>query len=283
VRPPDAVIIGAQKAATTGLLRTLERHPRVAVPRAAEATALHWGKERWDEWVREQEQGLEDMDAGSLLVAKLASAMYFSETLESIKDMNPAFKVIALLRHPVDRILSQYLYAVQHGLESRPVAVALAEDRVERSGEYRLRTYSEGSRYANAIERIDALFSPDDVLYVDFDTVHTSDGIAVVQRFLGIDDVPLESIRANVSRTPRSAALARADNSQLLRAAGRRIVPARWRGFVRGALQSVNATSKPPAKPSLGEGLRERIAAQHAPDTDAAQKVLAKDLSHWRR
>jgi hypothetical protein len=283
VRTPDAVIIGAQKAATTGLLRTLAQHPRVTVPRAAEVTALHSGRELWEDWVANQEPQLAQVATEDLLVVKLASAMYFSETLASIKQLNPAVRVVALLRHPVDRILSQYLYAVQHGLESRPVEQALDEDRVERSGDYRLRTYSEGSRYAQAIERIRSHFDPEQVLYVDFETAHARSGISAVENFLDLEDVGVEALRVNVSRAPRSATLARAETSTVLRTLGRRAVPARWRGAVRDSVQRWNASSTPPPKPRISEDLRGRLLERHAPDTTAAEGVLSKDLSHWRR
>lgn len=283
VRAPDVVIVGAQKAATTGLLRSLAQHPRVSVPRASEATVLHGDSIPWPDWVRQQEQQLTQVDEEGLLVVKLASAMYFPATVENIARLNPATRLVVSLRHPVDRILSQYMYAVQHGLESRPVEEALTEDVVQRSGSYRLRTYSEGSRYAKAVAAIRDHFDDDQVLYVDFATVHTPVGILAVERFLDLDDVAVPSLRVNVSHVPRSMALARVTRSSALRTVARRSVPARWRRRVRDLVQQWNASSKAPAKPAIAPGLRRQLLERHAVDTDAAEQVLNMDLSDWRR
>jgi hypothetical protein len=282
VRPPDVVIVGAQKAATTGLLRTLEQHPRVCTPRAQEATVLHFGGGRWDDWVREREPDLERADTDQVLLVKLASAMYFPDTLESIKRLNPAVRLVAVLRHPVDRMLSQYLYAVQHGLETRPVVEALEQDWVERSGEYRLRRYSEGSRYADSVDRIHVHFDRAQVLYVDFDIVHTSSCLASVQEFLAIEPLVAEAVRANESRTPRSAILAKMTSSRALKTVGRRAVPARWRGPVRESFRKWNAASAPPTKPLIPPKLREELLNRHGLDVAAAEDVLSKSLPHWR-
>jgi hypothetical protein len=281
VRPPDAVIIGAQKAATTGLLATLAQHPRVRVPQTQEATVLHAG-ERWESWVREREPHLAEVGADEVVLVKLASAMYFEDTLQSIKKLNPDVTLIAVLRHPVDRMLSQYLYAVQHGLESRPVEQALSADVVEKDDEYRLRTYSAGSRYAAAIGTISELYDPAQVLYVDFGTVHTPETLAEIQEFLGLEPTVTEAIRANESRAPRSAAVARAERSTVLKTLGRTIVPLRLRGRIREALRSWNASASAPEKPVLPDELRGSLLERHAPDTAAAEQVLGKELPAWR-
>jgi hypothetical protein len=281
VRPPDVVIIGAQKAATTGLLATLAQHHRVRVPQAQEATVLHSG-ERWESWVRDREPHLARVDADEVVLVKLASAMYFEDTLRSIRQLNPAVKLIAVLRHPVDRMVSQYLYAVQHGLESRPMDEALGADVVQKDDEYRLRTYSAGSRYADAIGTIREFFDPAQVLYVDFATVSTPQTLAAIQEFIGIDPVVTEAIRANESRAPRSAAVARAERSTTLKTVGRTVVPARLRAPIRAALRSWNASPTAPEKPALPEGLRRGFVERHAPDTAAAEQVLGKELPAWR-
>jgi hypothetical protein len=286
MRTPDSVIIGAQKAATTGLLRTLEQHPGVTVPPGRgptdETTALHSGSSGWQKWVEKENPDVGRVAASQVLLVKLASAMYFADTLDSIHQLNPAVKLLVLLRHPVDRMVSQYLYAVQHGLEGRSADRALEEDVVERPGEYRLQTYSEGSRYSSSIDKIFRRFDERQVLFVESDSLRTGACIPAVERFLGIDEIAIETRRVNESRTPRSSALARATQSTALKTLGRRILPATMRRRARTAMQAWNASSAPAMKPLIQPALRERLLDRHASDVDAAERVLSKDLPQWR-
>jgi hypothetical protein len=283
VRTPDVVIVGAQKAATTGLLQTLAQHPAVVTPRVQEATTLHTGPAGWGDWVRAYEPDLGNATHDHVLLVKLATAMHFPDTLETIKQLNPSVRLIAVLRHPVDRMLSLHRYATQHGMESRPAEEALRDDVVQRAPQWRLQTYSGGSCYAGAVAALRAVFVTEQLRFLNYDDASTSACLDGVQEFMGLPRVSLTPVRANESRSPRSGSVARATNSTVARALGRRVVPARWRETARDLVRSLNSTSAVRPDRPISAELRAQLLQRHAPDVDAAEEVLSTTLPAWRR
>jgi hypothetical protein len=281
VRLPHAVIIGAQKAATTGLHRTLARHPHVVALRAQEAGVLHQGAECWEWWLRSREPEVYAWPEGDLLLVKLATAMYFSDTLATIQELNGQARAIAILRHPVDRMLSLHRYATQRGLETRSPEQALQSDVVERARDWRLRGYSEGSRYASAIDRVVAAFGRR-ALFVDYADLQSGACLPACQDFLGLPRREIRSVRANESHEPRSVTLARASASSGLQRIAGVAVPARWRAGLRIRFEEWNSTSRPPRQAPISPQLRSELLDRHLPDVVAAEQVIARKLPLWR-
>jgi hypothetical protein len=280
VRLPHAVIIGAQKAATTGLYRTLATHPDVIVLRAQEAGILHRGADGWDSWLRGREPQVFGHPEQAL-VAKLATAMYFSDTLGTIRALNGRARVVAVLRHPVDRMLSLHRYAAQRGLETRSPENALRADIVEKADDWRLRSYSEGSRYAAAIDKVRRTFGGDS-LFVDYADVHSGACLPAIQDFLDLPRRDVQCVRANESNEPRSIALARASASPALQRFAGAAVPARWRAGLRSRFQEWNSTSRPSQQAPISAEFRSELIDRHLPDVLAAEEVTARELPLWR-
>jgi len=278
---PDAVIIGAQKAATTGLYDTLAGHPDVVALQVQEAVILHGDIGEWGGWLRRYEPRLTGAPEHGTLLAKLATAMYFDDTLANILAMNGRARVIAILRHPVDRMLSLHRYAVQRGLERRTPEDALRADDIEGAYDWRLSSYGEGSRYAAAIDRVRRLFA-ENALFVDYADVHSGACLPAIQRFLQLPSRDIPTVRANESRTPRSLALARAARLPAARTLARSAVPARWRDGVRDRFDTWNSTSSAPVQLPLPAALRAELVERHLGDVLAAEEALGKALPSWR-
>jgi hypothetical protein len=247
-----------------------------------EATTLHVGPADWPDWVRSYEPALGTASEGRIVLVKLATAMHFRDSLETIKALNADARVVGVLRHPVDRMLSLHRYATQHGLEQRSPEEALRDDVVQRAAHWRLNTYSGGSRYASAISMIRAIFDPDHVIFIDYAEASEPASVLALESFMGIDRVPLLPVRANESRQPRSGTVARATNAGLLRALGRLTVPARWRDNVRSSLHRWNASSAAPGQAAISADLRTELLERHAADVHAAEAVLGRPLPSWR-
>jgi hypothetical protein len=207
--------------------------------------------------------------------------MHFPDTLKTIASLNPAARVIVVLRHPVERMLSLHRYAVQHGLESRPAEDALRDDLVQRADRWRLQTYSGGSRYAEAIDHLHEVFSDDRVLFLKYPDVCAPAALRAAEQFLGLEPTALTPVHANESRARRSAAVARTANSHVARAVGRRVVPARWRETMRGFIESLNATRVAACRDPISAELRAELVRRHALDVLAAERVLDTRLRAW--
>jgi hypothetical protein len=246
-----------------------------------EAGILHRGAEAWDPWLKKREPQTYAQPEGPTLLAKLATAMYFDDTLSTIRSLNRDIKVITILRHPVDRMLSLHRYAVQRGLESRPTEEALRSDIVERARAWRLRSYSGGSRYASAIDRVRRTFG-EETLFLDYSEVQSTACLQRVHDFLGVPRCDLKPVRANESREPRSVTLARASASPLLQRIVKSAVPPPWRSSVKSRFTEWNSSRSLSKQPPISAEFRKELVRRHLHDILAAEDALARGLPSWR-
>jgi hypothetical protein len=104
-------------------------------------------------------------------------------------------KLIALLRDPVDRAISNYFHERRTGRETLPIVEAFAaeEARLARSadepGDHRVLAYRRRGVYAEQLARYYSLFSPGQLLALPSERLFTTPGPVVDQvcRFLGVD------------------------------------------------------------------------------------------------
>ena len=174
---PDFLIIGAQKAGTTALYAYLRRHPAITGPSWKEVSYFdrHYG--RGAAWYRGNFPNR--VRARGKLVGE-ASPSYIFHPLgpERVKALVPEARLVALVRHPVDRALSHYHHEVALGREPLRFEDALdaEEDRL-RGEEERLaadpsyfsrawwsHAYKSRGRYAEQLERWLAVFPREQLL-----------------------------------------------------------------------------------------------------------------------
>lgn len=144
---PNFVIIGAQKAGTTSLWRYLGRHPQVFMSRIKEPNffVAEIGWSRGIEWY--ESIFAPAADKGAAAVGEASPNYTMSPGLAGVPQRMagaiPDARLIYVLRHPVERMISSYLHALTHGSETLPIGRAL----VERP------QYADTSRYAMQIEQ----------------------------------------------------------------------------------------------------------------------------------
>lgn len=106
----DVMIIGAQKAGTTSLLRYLGEHPRcVAHPQKEFAYFLdstEYKNNYENAFVKYYSE--QNITEDSILIAKSASLSNNESAIRSLYEHNPNCELIFLLRDPVDRAYSSY-------------------------------------------------------------------------------------------------------------------------------------------------------------------------------
>ncbi len=127
-KKPDFLIIGVLKCGTSSLYEYLTQHPKI-VPalqkelyyfnRKSQIGEIHW------DWYLSNFMSTANND--SFLTGE-ATPTYIScqGTAQKVFDSLPNINLIVLLRNPVDRIISQYFYNVNRGLEKRPLAEVVA-------------------------------------------------------------------------------------------------------------------------------------------------------------
>ena len=205
VEPRVSFLIGgAQKAGTTALAAALRRHPRIALPAGKEAHVF-------DAPDFEDGCSVADVDAryaphfppGAADDALFGDATpiycFHPRLVARIAAYNPRMKWILLLRHPVDRALSQYHMERNRGDETWPLWPALLLERWRLRG--RMDDFSPGSPmrhhsyrargdYARQLDTLRAAFPEDQLLLLRSDELRL-DPAAVLHRvcgFLGVDE-----------------------------------------------------------------------------------------------
>jgi hypothetical protein len=229
-RVPDFFIVGHMKSGTTALYGALMRHPDVYMP---------FSKEPWffaDEvkngapprpdghgWTpRTLEEYLSLFDAAEPSQrAGEASAIYLSSptAAQRIAELQPAARIIAVIREPASFLRSLHLQFVQNYLETEPdFGKALSLEDARRAGENvqlgeywpGATLYSDHVRYVEQLERFEDVFPAAQIKVIIYDDFRRDNEGTVrdIWRFLDVDDgAPVEMREANPSVRVRSQRL----------------------------------------------------------------------------
>jgi hypothetical protein len=203
VRLPDFIIGGAPRSGTTWLYALLERHPDIYMARPVTPEPKFFLVDHL------YERGLQfysDTWFGSANSTRLAgekSTDYLESAAaaERIARDIPDVKLVFILREPVDRAYSNYLWTRMNGLETEDFATALRlEDQRERELPERwkfARPFSYFSRglYADLLAEYFRRFPRREMLILRFEDIedHGGDLAARLHRFLGVDPRPQDA------------------------------------------------------------------------------------------
>ena len=196
MRLPDFIIGGAPRAGTTWLYWLLDRHPDVymAKPVTPEPKfflidglydkGLPFYAETW----------FAAADAVRLVGEKSTDYLESAPAAERIARDLPAVKLVFILREPVDRAYSNYLWTRMNGLETEdfPTALRLEEQR-ERELPERWRfarpfSYFSRGLYADLLTPYFERFPREQMLILRFEDILSKPAAlaAQLQRFLGV-------------------------------------------------------------------------------------------------
>ena len=260
---PTFLVIGAARSGTTGLVEGLRTHPSVFVtdPKEPHYFALHRLGARFtapgdDHTINRV--AVTDRDAYLALYptehdfralgdASVSTLYYHEEALPEVRRMNPAMKLVVMLREPVARAYSSHQYMRARGLE--PVedfmtAVDLERTRKE-EGWHHIWHYTSMSRYADSLEAVYATFPREQVGVWFYDDLQAdySGTVSSILRFLDVPPATGEATgvpRVNVSGQPRfppiHAAIAWATGNERLRTLVKQRTSYRFRERVRRAV-----------------------------------------------
>ena len=259
---PDFVIIGAMKSATSTLHQQLAAQPGVFMSTPKEpnffsddaiyARGLRWYRDLFAAARPDQLRG-----ESSTHYTKLPKHPRAAERL--VAALGTEVKLIYVMRHPVDRLVSHYIHEWTQGVIEDPIDLAVA----------RHPELVDYGRYSRQLEPWLAHFGTRRILPVFFDSLmerpqHELDRIGA---FLGLAQPMLwrkDRARENVSlerlRMPRWASLI-AEHPPLRRIS-RRTIPAAWR-------ERLKARWRMTERPALGDAARAEV--ERALDEDLAR------------
>lgn len=297
---PNFLVIGAMKSGTTSLYYYLRQHPRIYLnPKLKEhrffcyeGQATPFRGPGDEAGFRSAITNIEDYRAcfdgvatESAVGEISAEYLYIPGTAECIQSYIAQAKLIAILRNPVDRAYSNYMYCLREGTES---CANFAEALREEPARIRQKWgpswhYIQGGLYHGQVKRYFDTFDRDQIriyLYDDFE----ANPVSVVQdtfRFLGVDDsfVPDMSLRHNVSGIPRIRALNKLLDSPRhpIKTILRPFLPRKWRLMIRVRVGNMNLRRPPPLDPAL----RRQLFEVYREDILKLQDLLDRDLSLW--
>ena len=298
---PDFVIIGAQKAGSTGLMQHLAAHPHLYLPD---------GETRYfrDPWFQFESPSVladaVDTRKPGVLRRGIKSPDYLALPYgpHRIADVLGQVELIAVLREPVDRAISSYFWAMQWGLiPLEPVESGL---RKILAGEWaqlhpRSTEVLEYGLYGKHLTRYLEVFPREKILALIDEEIRSQpdEAMRAVFEFLGVDTAAAppwnpRPVNAGVYSHTRLKVLARR-HKHVLRAypgfPGKYLQPpASLRGRV--ADRSIAALDRlvlarllDNTKPKVSDDLRSRLADFYREDVELTARVLDRDLSRWLR
>jgi Sulfotransferase family len=312
-RVPDFFIVGAPKCGTTSLHRVLRSHPQIFMPELKEPRFLAGDmRPRAGFADGPREVGYPQTLAEYLALFEAATPeqrvgeatttyLWSSSAAESIAELEPEARIIAIVREPASFLRSLHLTFVKGRNEAvKDLRRAMALEPARREGKHvprgshrpQLLQYSEHVRYVEQLGRYRAHFPPERVLVLVYDDF-VEDNAATVRRILRFleveDDRPLDTASENVTTsTVRSyqvkdvvhtVSTGRGPISGKAKAAVKALTTRRLRRGAIGTIQRrVVVTEPPPPDERFMLELRRRF----KPEVVALSDHLERDLvSLW--
>jgi hypothetical protein len=202
---PHFLGVGTQKGGTSTLCQLLRRHPEIFIPKVKEVHFFTKFYDRGEAWYSEK---FANAPAGHLRGEITPYYLFHAAVPERIRALRGNMKIVVLLRHPVERTISQYYHSCRWKLETLPLEAALAaeEERLEGALEvirspganhlsYQEHSYIARSRYEEQLPRYFELFGRDRVLVLRSEDLFCGNRSMLTQleRFLCISPFPPET------------------------------------------------------------------------------------------
>lgn len=182
---PDFLVIGAMKAGTTFLFAALAAHPHVIRSRRREIHFFGSRFRRGESWYRTHfPTGFELRRYRAITGEGSTSYLANPDSPVRIRSLLPAVRMVALLRDPVDRAISNYFHEQRTGRETLPIADAFAA-----SGRPGHLAYQRRGLYAEQLARYYELFPRDQLLVLKSETLFAEPKRVIdrVYQFLDLD------------------------------------------------------------------------------------------------
>lgn len=279
MRLPNFLIIGAAKSGTSSLYRWLRSHPQVFMSPTKETNYFAWSAEagaaapadRYPVRTASAYRALFD-GAGDAVAVGEASPRYLIEPKAAarIAAELPDVRLVACLRHPVERALSGYWMQVRKG--------RIAED-AARHFDHRDPFVAE-SCYAANLGRYFERFERERIHVVLFDdlTEAPAASLATLCNFLGIDPRahPAPLARDNPGWVPGIADAEALRSNRLLQTLAPKGSTAR------SVLARVAKWARRPP-PEIPPEHKRALARLFDEDIEATARLIGRDLGEWQR
>lgn len=299
-RLPNFVIIGAQKAGSTALMRHLGDHPEVYLPEPE----TRYFRYPWFEFQSESDLAAAVAEAPPIVARvgiKSPDILGDEPCAQRVKDVLGDVPLIAILREPVSRALSAYFWYMHWGLVPiEPADIGLTRllaGAYERSHPRSHEVLTFGL-YGRHLSRFAGVFGPESLCVVTDEQLRATPGesLRTVFEHLGVDpDVPLAAEDRSVNTGVYSMARLRflsLRHRHILREFpgydGKYLQPATgaWPRIVNRSVSVVDRVVLSRLisnqKPALTPQVARSLADYYREDLVLAAEVSGLDLSAWQ-
>jgi len=299
VKLPDFFLIGAAKSGTTSLYHYLIQHPQIYLPREKEPFFFSF-MERPPHWRDSDLKGsrgknvvwrlkdyvklFQNAKAGQIIGEASTSYLYtYDCTIEHMISIYGEryrdIKIMAILRNPIERAYSHYLYLTKMGWEALPFEDAIRQSVVEeRIAQFKDYDYiGQGMYYARIQSYLKEFSNVRIYLYDDLkDPVHM---LKNMFDFLGVN--PQVTIRTQFVVNPSGIPKTRFVVDVLFKFNRiiRRIIPQRYSLRCITIRDSILRTLL--EKPQIDDVTRSHLIQVYREDVLKLQELINRDLSHW--
>ncbi len=288
---PNFMIIGAMKSGTTALYYFLKQHPQVFMSAVKEPNFFALLDKKNPQPIEGAKISILDIESYLALFDETKdeiaigeashSYMYYQSALNQIKRLFPQTALICILRNPIERAYSHYLF---HRRDDRePInnfnQAILAEEKRIREGIH-FGHYIRRGMYYNQVKRLYETFLKEQVYVclfdeLEFDPVSLSQNI---YHFLNVDPgfIPDVFTRRNPSGIPKNKTL----HTFLVK-------PNQLKSFIQPILPSTvyhfitKLRDRNLSKPQLDQEHRNSLIELYREDILKLQKLINRDLSNW--
>lgn len=298
---PDFLIIGAPKAGTTSLYYYLCQHPQIFMSPNKEPHFFAFegsqpnfrgpGDER--AWLNtnsvvnlsEYQQLFKRATAQQKCGEASTMYLYLKESCDRIYHHIPNVKIVAILRHPVDRAYSHYVHMRRDGREWETdfeQALNQAGDRISKNWSPALH-YRQVGLYTEQLQRYLKVFDPAQIKIYLYDDLVKDPTLLYrnLFEFIGVDStIKLDtSARHNTTSAIRKNKLLHdfLTNPNGLKSALKKVMPAHIRKPLSAKVYRKNAAAVQP----LSSELRQKLTASFKPEILRLQDLIDRDLSDW--
>ena len=285
----ELMIIGAQKAGTTSLVRYLGEHPGLAGPLSVE---FAWFT---DERLQQEELGSymqrcypADLPPGVRLMAKMSNLCCSEQGLRALHEHNPECVLVMVMRDPVQRAYSAYRMACYDGWMTYDPRyfVDLLNGPDAREGRYP--SFIRYGWYARYLRTVYGIFPKDQVVLLRFEELRKDPQRSCDAIFgrSGLDAVALKGVERvhNETRMPRSEwgstliSWLRSERNPLKRAV-RGVLPYQTYLGLSDRLQGLNRSAS--GFPPLASDVKILLADHYAPHDRDLATLTGIDISSW--
>ncbi len=297
---PNFLVIGAAKSGTSSLFNYLRQHPQIYMSPVKEPKyfAFNEGEKLCFNGPGDMAEHLEvttDLESYCQLFAGVTneiaigecspSYLYCQGTAERIKNLLPNVKIIAILRHPVERAYSNFLHLLSAGrepLNSFEQGLEAEPERIKANWEYYWHIKNQGFYYTQ-LKRYFDLFEKKQIqvyLYEYYQSQPTM-FLKDIFTFLDIDSnfVPNISERFNVTKPPKSLAFHNLTTRQNpARSLVKTLIPTNWQNQIEQVLNKLNQSN---IKPEIDSLVKNKLILEYREDIIKLQDLIQQDLSYW--